>query len=95
MPTVGAYVDDDTFIRYKKTAEDNNLSISAVIKQAFDKAEIVDVKQIKSLDIARLVALTRIMNNLTRIAQYCDTKKVVDNIVFSALMEIQDDCKNL
>lgn len=95
MPTVGAYVDDIMYAKYKKVALENNITISVVIKQALEKSEIIDINKMKSLEIARLAKLSWIERNLYEIANYCDTKKVVDTFVLSLLMEIENVSKNL
>lgn len=94
MPTVGAFVDDIMYARYKKVALENNLTISAVIKQALEKAEIIDVNKMKYLELERLAKLSWIESNLYQIVNYCDTKKVVDVLVLTSLLEIENVSKN-
>jgi hypothetical protein len=94
MPTVGAFVDDIMYAKYKKVALENNLTISAVIKQALEKAEIIDVNKMKYLELERLAKLSWIESNLYQIVNYCDTKKVVDVLVLTSLLEIENVSKN-
>lgn len=95
MATLSAYVSDEEKARCVKISKKLGLSESSIVKQAFKKAEILDVKKVKTIEIERLAFLMRIENNLNRIAEYCNTKKVIDNIVLLSLVEVQDDIKNL
>ncbi len=97
MPTVSAWVKDETYDRYKKIAEENNCSISSVIKQALDNAKIVDVKKVKSIEIEGNRELKRIRKNINVVTKYCEFCKgkpqVINRVVYEMVREIYNDCK--
>ncbi len=97
MPTVSAWVNDETYDRYKKVAQDNNCSVSSVIKQALDNAKIVDVKKVKSIEIEGNRELIRIRKNVNVVIQYCKPRKgyhqVINRVVYEMVSEIYNDCK--
>jgi len=95
MPTVSAYVNDATYAKYQEVAAAQNLSVSKVINQAFDDAEIVDTKLKMSVEFQRNVELHRIGNNLNQIAKYVNIHKVLDEIVLDSLLKIQSDAKKI
>lgn len=96
MPTVSMWLNDDEFAECKEDAVTQNLSVSAMLKQAYFNAEIVDVKKVKSLEIERNFHLNRIGNNVNQVAKYCNSNGgIIDQLVLSSLMEIQDDCKTI
>jgi len=90
------WLDDDEIMQCKKEAAENGLSVSAMLKQAYFNAEIVDVKKVKSLEIEQNFHLNRIGNNVSQVAKYCNFNGgIINQLVLSSLMEIQDDCKTI
>lgn len=95
MATVSAWVSDEEKARCVQIAKKLGLSESSIIKQAFENAEILDVKKVKYIEIEKLAYLSWSANSLSQIAQYCNNKKIIDKVVLSYLLEIYNDVKNL
>lgn len=85
MPTVSAYVSDEEYNRYKKIASDHNLSVSSIIKMAFNSAEIKDPKLEKSIN----AQIKKIGINLNQIAHRCNVRKSVDQQTADSLIVIE------
>lgn len=85
MPTVSSYVSDEEYDRYKKIASDHNLSVSSIIKMAFNSAEIRDPKIEKSVN----AQIRKIGINLNQIAHRCNIKKAVDKQTADSLILIE------
>ncbi len=86
MKTVSAKVSDEEYQTIKRTAINNNMTISSLIKQSLFDAEIRDNKSDKNLALQ----LNKIGNNLNQITRYCHTKSKIDGTAKSALEEIRD-----
>lgn len=85
MATIGAYVDIETFREAKDIAEENNTTVSKIVKSAFAGVEVKD----KSLALQILNELSRIGNNLNQISKRCNIKKVVDRETLKSLTRIE------
>lgn len=93
--TVSAKLTVEEKKRVEQIAEENNLTINALIKQLLVTGKVVDVKQIRSLKRARLEELNKISNYLYEIMRYCGTHKGIDREVLLSLVRIEDACKNI
>ena len=87
MPTVGAYVDDDLYAKAKQIADQNGITVSAMVKQALTDATITDTRP----KIELLHEMKRIGNNLNQIAKRANTYGVVDRAVLSSLLLIEQE----
>lgn len=85
MKTVSARVSDEEYDRFKNIASDHNLSVSALIKMAFNSAEIRDPKIEKSVN----AQIRKIGINLNQIAHRCNIKKAVDKQTADSLILIE------
>ena len=85
MKTVSARVTEEEYLRYKKIASEHNLSVSALIKMAFNFAEIKDPTIEKSIN----AEIRSIGINLNQIAKRCNIKKVVDKQTADSLIVIE------
>ena len=91
MPTVSAKVSDDEKLNFTKIAKENNLSVSAMIKQAFNNATIKDTTDEKKIHYE----LKRIGNNLNQVAYHCNSNNVIDKQVLLSLSRIEEELKKL
>lgn len=96
MPTIGAYVSDEEFDRAKKIAEDNNMTVSQVVRNAFNNLAITD----QSIELERIntmknlsVNMKRIGENLNQITTHLHVNKVVDRQLYFTIEEIKKDIK--
>jgi hypothetical protein len=91
MKTVSAKVTEEEYNKIKSLADNNNISISALIKQALFSAEIADPQPLENLNIQ----VRKIGNNLNQIAKYVNTKKRYNKTAESGLEEVFLDMKDL
>ncbi len=91
MKTIGARVDDELYEIAQRIANENGLTVSKMLKQAFTTAVIKDVSHERKL----LHEIHRIGNNINQISKYANTKKVLDRQVLSMLSKIESDIKEL
>jgi len=91
MKTIGAKVDNDFYEDINCIAKDNNISVSALIKQALKSAVIRD----KSLDIKMIYEVNRIGRNINQIAKHLNKDKVLDKQMFVLMVEIEKKLKEL
>ena len=85
MPSVSAWVSDETYDRIKKLADKKSTTPSKIIKAAIENIQIKD----QSLELEKLNALSRIGNNLNQIARLANQRKGVDIQVLQSLLEIE------
>jgi predicted transcriptional regulator len=85
MPSVSAWVSDETYDRVKKLADKKSTTPSKIIKSAIENIQIKD----QSLELEKLNALSRIGNNLNQIARLANQKKSVDIQVLQELVKIE------
>ena len=91
MKTISAKVDEELYNKAKRIAQENGLTVSAMLKQAFTSATIKDT----SADRKILHELHRIGNNLNQIARHANTHKALDRQVLASLVSIESDLKEL
>lgn len=91
MPTLGAYVSEETYTKIQQIAAEKNLTVSKVVKSAIEGVQIKD----ESIEIEKLNELARIGNNLNQIAKICNTQKAVDRQILQQLISIEIDIKAL
>ena len=91
MKTVSAKVTFEDFDKIKKLANQNNITISSLIKQAIFSTEIADPKPLKNLNLE----VARIGNNLNQIAKYVNIKKQYNATAKSGLEEIYYDIEKI
>jgi len=85
MPTISAYVSNEIYNNAKDLADENNTSVSKIIKSAFANVEVKD----KSISLQILNELQRIGNNLNQISKRCNIRKSVDIQTLKSLAEIE------
>jgi predicted transcriptional regulator len=91
MRTISAKVDDELYEKVKKVADENNITISTLLKQAFQNSTIKDV----SVEREILFQIHKIGINLNQIAKRCNAKKTVDRLTLEALSRIENELKEL
>jgi len=95
LRTIATKVDDVFYNKIKKIADDNNITISKLLKEALKKITDNDIKNIKTIKTKietnkRIVyELNRIGQNLNQIARYANSKKIVDKLVLEELIQIE------
>jgi hypothetical protein len=95
LRTIATKVDNVFYNEIKKIADDNNITISKLLKEALKKITNNDIKNIKTIKTKietnqRLVyELNRIGQNLNQIARYANSKKIVDKLVLEELIKIE------
>jgi len=95
LRTIATKVDDVFYNEIKKIADDNNITISKLLKEALKKITNNDIKNIKTIKTKietnkRIVyELNRIGLNLNQIAKYANSKKVLDKLVLEELIQIE------
>ena len=85
MRTISAKVSDELYEIAKKKAEENNLTISSMLKQAFTTATIKD----KSVEIALAEEINRVGNNLNQISRHANIHKALDRSVLASIKFIE------
>ncbi len=91
MKTISSKVSDEFYILANKVAKENNLTVSSMIKQAFETSKIND----KSIELEILKEINLIRNELSDISQHCNIKNVVDKQVLLSLSSIEEHLKNI
>ena len=83
-------------------ADDNNITISKLLKKALKKITNDDIKNIdetmktKTEINKRLVyELNRIGQNLNQIAKYTNSKKILDKLVLGELIQIEKQLQKI
>ncbi len=89
MKTIGAKVDDALYETAQRVANENGLTVSKMLKQAFTTATIKDLSYERRL----LHELHRIGNNINQVAKYANTNKALDRQVLAMLLRIESDLK--
>lgn len=89
MKTIGAKVDDALYETAQRVANENGLTVSKMLKQAFTTATIKDLSYERRL----LHELHRIGNNINQVAKYANTNKALDRQVLAMLSRIESDLK--
>ena len=84
--TVSAKVSEEEYLRFKNIASDHNLSVSALIKMAFNSAEIKDPALEKSIN----AQIRKIGINLNQISHHCNIKKKIDQQTADSLILIEE-----
>jgi len=101
LRTIATKVDDVFYNKIKKIADDNNITISKLLKEALKKITNNDIKNIKTIKTKietnkRIVyELNRIGQNLNQIARYCNSKKVLDKLILEELIQIEKQLNDL
>ena len=91
MKTISAKVDNELYDKAKRIAQENGLTVSAMLKQALTTATIKDTSYEQKL----LHEIHRVGNNLNQVARYANTHKALDRQVLSSLVRIESDLKEL
>jgi len=91
VKTISAKVTDEFYILANRVAKENNLSVSAMIKQAFETSKIQD----KSIELKMLNQLHLIRAELSNISEHCDIDKVIDKQVLFTLSSIEESLKEI
>jgi len=95
LRTIATKVDDVFYNEIKKIADDNNITISKLLKEALKKMTNDDIKNIKTIKTKietnkRIVyELNRLGQNLNQIARYANAKKVLDKFILEELIQIE------
>jgi hypothetical protein len=95
LRTIATKVDNVFYNEIKKIADDNNITISKLLKEALKKITNNDIKNIKTIKTKietnkRIVyELNRLGQNLNQIAKYANSKKIVDKLVLEELIKIE------
>jgi len=89
MKTISAKVTDEFYILAKRVAEENNISVSSMIKQAFETSKIQD----KSIELKMLNQLHSIREEVSRISEHCDINKVIDKQILFTLSSMEESLK--
>ena len=101
LRTIATKVDNVFYNEIKKIADDNNITISKLLKEALKKITNNDIKNIKTIKTKietnqRLVyELNRIGLNLNQIAKHCNSKKIVDKLILEELIQIEKQLQGL
>ncbi len=91
MKTISSKVSDEFYLLAHKVAKENNLTVSSMIKQAFETSRIND----KSIELKILKEINLIGNELSDISQSCNIKNVVDMQVLLSLSSLEEQLKNI
>lgn len=94
MVTISAKVSVEDKMRFKRLARENDLTISALIKQVIETGNIIDVNQIESLKIEKLKEMNRMSNYIHDIKESCNIDKPIDREVLLALVRVESAFKN-
>lgn len=94
MPTVGAYVDEITYQKYKKIADKKNITVSKVIKQALEKSKIIDEKKIANSQLEKVRQIKHVAKKIDEISEHVNTNRKLDVKVLMMMQEALNDCKN-
>jgi hypothetical protein len=102
LRTIATKVNDEFYNEIKKMADDNNITISKLLKKALKKITNDDIKNIdetiktKTETNKRIVyELNRLGQNLNQIAKHCNSKKIVDKLVLEELIKIEKELQGL
>ena len=85
MKTISAKVTDEFYLLANKVAKENNISVSSMIKQAFETSTIED----KSIELRLLNELHNLRNECAKISDYCHIEKTVDKQVLLTLASLE------
>ncbi len=85
MPTIGAYVSEEFYEMANNLADENNLSVSKVVKQIFTSGEVKDLRAETEL----LYQIARIGKEMNEISKKCNIFKAVDKQVLFSLSSIE------
>jgi predicted DNA-binding protein len=91
MPSVSAWVSDETYDRVKKLADKKSTTPSKIIKAAIENIQIKD----QTIELEKLNSLSRIGNNLNQIAKLANQKKSVDIQILQELVKIEKQMNEL
>ena len=94
MVTISAKVSVEDKMKFQRLAKENNLTISAFIKQVIETGNIIDVNHIESLKIEKLEKMNRISNEIHDIKESCNTGEPIDIEVLLALIRVESAFKN-
>ncbi len=94
MVTVSAKVSVEDKMKFQRLARENNLTISALIKQVIETGNIINVNKVESLRIEKLEEMNRISNDIHDIKESCDTDKPIGREVLLALIRVECAIKN-
>ena len=101
LRTIATKVDNVFYNEIKKIADDDNITVSKLLKEALKKMTNDDIKNIKTIKTKietnqRLVyELNRIGLNLNQIAKHCNSKKIVDKLILEELIQIEKQLQGL
>lgn len=85
MKTISAKVTDEFYLLANKVSKENNISVSSMIKQAFESSKIED----KSIELKILNELHNLRNECAKISEYCAIENVVDKQVLLTLASLE------
>ncbi len=91
MRTISAKVDDKLYELANSIAQENGLTVSAMLKQSFTSAVIKDTAEEKRI----FGELKRIGNNLNQVARYTNIKKVLDRQVLASISRIEKEVRKV
>ncbi len=91
MRTISAKVNDELYELANRTAQENGLTVSSMLKQSFTSAVIKDTSEEKRI----FCELKRIGNNLNQVARYTNIKKVLDRQVLASLSRIEKEVRQI
>ena len=91
MPTIGAYVSDEEFIRVSQIADEQHTTKSQVVGKAVKGVIVED----KTPMLELINELKSIGNNINQIAKIANTKKALDRQSLESLLRIETELENL
>ena len=91
MATLSTYVSDEDYDRAKEIAIEQHMSVSKMLKMAFNNAIIVD----QSVELELINQVKAIGINVNQIAKRCNTKKVIDRLTYEQLVNIRESIEEL
>lgn len=91
MKTISAKVTDEFYNLANRVAKENNLSVSSMIKQAFETSKIQD----KSIELKMLNQLHLIREELSSISEHCNINKIIDKQVLFTLSSLEESLKEI
>lgn len=91
MPTLSTYVSQEDYSRANQIAIEQNMSVSAMLKMAFNNATIED----KTVELRLIGEVKKIGINLNQIAHRCNIQKSVDRVTLELLSQINKNIESL
>jgi len=91
MKTISAKVTDEFYLLAKKVAKENNISVSSMIKQAFETSKIQD----KSIELKILNELHLLRIELSYLSEHCNIENMLDKQILFTLSSMEKSLKEI